>query len=92
MAAISTDIDMIDDSNVKEEPLSPGSSCPPSPNTSLTSSQQQQLNQQNQSAMTLPPPPQYGSINVSLANMAAITNTDLVLEHTKVKKKKKKNI
>ena len=62
----SSDID-IDDSNVKDEPLSPGSSCPPSPNDSLTAA--------TSSAVTT-----YG-VNVNLANMAAFTNTDLVIEH-----------
>lgn len=53
----SSDID-IDDTNIKEEPLSPDSSCPSSPNAT-----------------------NFSTINVNLANMAAFTNTDLVLEH-----------
>lgn len=72
----------MDESNVKEEPMSPGSSCPPSPNTSAATmlmSSQSATNSQG-------PPPQYGSINVNLANMAAYTNSDLVFEHNKVRR------
>lgn len=56
-----SDID-IDDSNVKDEPLSPDSSCPSTPSS----------------------PQQHYDININLANMAAYTHTDLVLEHHKV--------
>lgn len=70
----------MEESNVKEEPMSPGSSCPPSPNTSAAT----MLMTTTPSSNSQGPPPQYGSINVNLANMAAYTNTDLVFEHNKV--------
>uniref|UniRef100_A0A0K8TSB6 Putative creb/atf family transcription factor n=1 Tax=Tabanus bromius TaxID=304241 RepID=A0A0K8TSB6_TABBR len=47
----------IDDSCIKDEPMSPTSSCPPSPSSQT-----------------------YG-ISLNMANVAALTNTDLVFEH-----------
>ena len=61
----SLDSDM-DEPMIKEEPLSPGSSCPPSPvlHGNNTRSKNKMLN------------------NINLSQMAALTNTDLVFEHT----------
>lgn len=73
---------------VKDEPLSPDSSCPSSPNTSNSSTASiydgtshiivTQPTQQTNAAT------QFGTINVNLANVATYTNTDLVFEHNKV--------
>lgn len=82
--------DTMDGSLVKDEPLSPDSSCPPSPNASIASSsasivdghtlivtqQPQQLHGSDSNGQT-----QFGTINVNLANVAAYTNADLVFEH-----------
>lgn len=57
----------LDDPMIKEEPLSPSSSCPPSPvmhGNNNTRSKSKTLN------------------NINLSQMAALTNTDLVFEHT----------
>lgn len=56
----------LDEPMIKDEPLSPGSSCPPSPvlHTNNTRSKSKMLN------------------NINLSQMAALTNTDLVFEHT----------
>lgn len=55
----------IDEPMIKEEPLSPGSSCPSSPvlHGNNTRSKSKMLN------------------NINLSQMAALTNTDLVFEH-----------
>lgn len=73
---------------VKEEPLSPDSSCPSSPNTSNSSTTSifdgashiivTQPTQQTNAVS------QFGTINVNMANVATFTNTDLVFEHNKV--------
>lgn len=57
--------DSEDDVMVKKEPLSPGSSCPPSPvlHGNNTRSKSKALN------------------NINLSQIAALTNTDLVFEH-----------
>lgn len=80
--------DTVDSLMVKEEPLSPDSSCPSSPNTSNSSTASifdgashiivTQPTQQTNVAS------QFGTINVNLANVATYTNTDLVFEHNKV--------
>lgn len=61
----SDEMDM-DETMIKEEPLSPSSSCPPSPvmHANNTRSKSKMLN------------------NINLSQMAALTNTDLVFEHT----------
>lgn len=83
--------DTMDSSLIKDEPLSPDSSCPPSPNASIASSsasivdgghtlivtqQSQQIHGSDSNGQT-----QFGTINVNLANVAAYTNADLVFEH-----------
>lgn len=60
----SSDID-VDDSFIKQEPMSPESSCPSSP----------KMKANINGIMT----PRFHTIN--LANTAAFTNTDLVMEH-----------
>lgn len=79
------------DGSIKEEPLSPDSSCPPSPNASISSTASildgashiivTQPTQQNAATS------QFGTINVNLANVATYTNTDLVFEHNKVRQR-----
>lgn len=81
--------DTVDGSIIKEEPLSPDSSCPPSPIASTASTSTANIldgaghiivtQPANQTANT-----QFGTINVNLANVATYTNTDLVFEHNKV--------
>ncbi|XP_031630287.1 cyclic AMP response element-binding protein A isoform X2 [Contarinia nasturtii] len=72
--------DTVDDSMIKEEPLSPDSSCPPSPNASTSSSASILVTQSTpQNVVTS----QFGTINVNLANVATYTNADLVFEHNK---------
>lgn len=80
--------DTVDESMVKEEPMSPDSSCPPSPNAS-TSSTGSILDGASHIIVTQPTQQtnatsQFGTINVNLANVATYTNTDLVFEHNKV--------
>lgn len=82
------DTDTVDSSIIKEEPMSPDSSCPPSPipSTSATSI----LDGSNGHIIVAQPTqqtganPQFGTINVNLSNVASYTNTDLVFEHSKV--------
>lgn len=78
------------DGSIKEEPLSPDSSCPPSPNAS-TSSTASILDGASHIIVTQPTQQtaatsQFGTINVNLANVATYTNADLVFEHNKVRK------
>ncbi|XP_055319066.1 cyclic AMP response element-binding protein A isoform X2 [Sitodiplosis mosellana] len=73
------------DGSIKEEPLSPDSSCPPSPIAS-TSSTGSILDGSSHIIVTQPTQQtnaqsQFGTINVNLANVATYTNTDLVFEH-----------
>lgn len=80
--------DTVDESMVKEEPMSPDSSCPPSPNAS-TSSSASILDGASHIIVTQPTQQtnatsQFGTINVNLANVATYTNADLVFEHNKV--------
>lgn len=81
--------DTVDNSMIKEEPLSPDSSCPPSPNASASSSTASILDGASHIIVTQPTQQtnatsQFGTINVNLANVATYTNTDLVFEHNKV--------
>lgn len=73
------------DGSIKEEPLSPDSSCPPSPNASTSSSILDGANQiiVTQSAQQNNAASQFGTINVNLGNVA-YTNADLLFEHNKV--------
>lgn len=80
--------DTVDGSIVKEEPLSPDSSCPPSPNTT-TSSTASIIDGASHIIVTQPTQQtnatsQFSTINVNLANVATYTNADLVFEHNKV--------
>lgn len=72
--------DTIDELMIKEEPLSPDSSCPPSPNASASSSANILVTQSTPQNVTS----QFGTINVNLSNVATYTNADLVFEHSKV--------
>lgn len=76
------------DGSIKEEPLSPDSSCPPSPIAS-TSSTASILDGASHIIVTQPTQQtnantQFGTINVNLANVATYTNSDLVFEHNTV--------
>lgn len=83
--------DAMDTSTVKEEPLSPDSSCPPSPNASSLSSTSSSMGIVSDNTHTLIVTQQQQQptinqtaaqfVNVNLANVAAYTNTDLVFEH-----------
>lgn len=64
----SDDVD-IDDSMIKEEPLSPSSSCPPSP--AFGKAYKNNTRSKSKSILN----------NIKLSQMAALTNTDLVFEH-----------
>lgn len=66
-SSIDSDEVDIDDSMIKEEPLSPSSSCPPSPVPNKNNTRSKNKNMLN---------------NINLSQMAALTNTDLVFEHT----------
>lgn len=96
-AAIETNIaidcfetDTVDSSIIKEEPMSPDSSCPPSPIASASTSTTNILDGTNGHIIVTQPTQQisansqFGTINVNLANVATYTNTDLVFEHNKV--------
>lgn len=98
-AAIETNIaidcfesDTVDSSIIKEEPMSPDSSCPPSPIESASTSTANILDGTNGHIIVTQPAQQtgantqFGTINVNLANVATYTNTDLVFEHSKVNK------
>lgn len=82
----------MDTSTVKEEPLSPDSSCPPSPNASSLSSASSTMGglmaDNNHTLIVAQQQPslnqattQFNAINVNLANVATYTNSDLVFEH-----------
>lgn len=80
--------DVIDTSTVKEEPLSPVSSCPPSPNASFQSSISSSMGIVSDNTRTsIVSPQQQPTINqtaqqfVNLANVAVCKNTDLGFEH-----------
>lgn len=96
-AAIETNIaidcfesDTVDSSIIKEEPMSPDSSCPPSPTESASTSTANILDGSTGHIIVTQPAQQngassqFGTINVNLANVATYTNTDLVFEHNKV--------
>lgn len=96
-AAIETNIaidcfesDTVDSSIIKEEPMSPDSSCPPSPADSASTSTANILDGSGGHIIVTQPAQQsvatsqFGTINVNLANVATYTNTDLVFEHNKV--------
>lgn len=72
---VSDEID-IDDSTIKEEPMSPDSSCPPSPtlesNNNNTRSKNKNLMKFNNNT---------NNNNLNLSQVAALTNSDLVFEH-----------
>lgn len=75
--------DSIDNALVKEEPMSPNSSCPPSPNTSgIIGSTGHTIivTQPQQTATTT-----YNTVNTNLSNAATYTNADLFFEHNKVR-------
>lgn len=82
--------DTVDSSIIKEEPLSPDSSCPPSPTASASTSTANILDGHSHIITVAQPTQsangssQFGTINVNLANVATYTNTDLVFEHNKV--------
>lgn len=83
--------DTVDSSVIKEEPLSPDSSCPPSPITSVSTADANLLDATSHIIVTQPTTTQqtstnsqFGTINVNLANVATYTNADLVFEHNKV--------
>lgn len=80
--------DSIDGAMVKEEPMSPHTSCPPSPNTSCASGI---ITDATGHTIIVTQPQQtigatqFNTINMNLANVATYTNTDLVFEHNKVR-------
>lgn len=83
--------DTVDNSMIKEEPLSPDSSCPPSPIASTASTSTANILDGTSHIIVTQPAnqtananSQFGTINVNLANVATYTNTDLVFEHNKV--------
>lgn len=83
--------DSVDSSTVKEEPLSPDSSCPASPISSTTSI----LDGASHIIVPQPTHPndatsQFGTINLNLANVATYANTDLVFEQNKVSQRRPK--
>lgn len=90
--------DTVDSSMIKEEPLSPDSSCPPSPIASTASTSTANILDGTSHIIVTQPAnqtananSQFGTINVNLANVATYTNTDLVFEHNKVSNNKQKN-
>lgn len=82
-APISCYDDSIDNGLVKEEPMSPNSSCPPSPNTTgvIGSTGHTIIVTQPQPTATTP----YNTINMNLSNVATYASADLFFEHNKVR-------
>lgn len=71
-SSIDSDEVDIDETIIKEEPLSPSSSCPPSP---VMNSKSNTCSSKTRSKSKM-------LNNINLSEMAALTNTDLVFEHT----------
>lgn len=83
--------DTVDSSIIKEEPMSPDSSCPPSPISAASASTSANILDGTTGHIIVTQPTQhtgvssqFGKINVNLANVASYTNADLVFEHSKV--------
>lgn len=68
---ICSDIE-IDESCIKNEPMSPDSSCPSSP-AAITTDETTSVSQNNSNSTQ--------TLSLTMANMAAFTNSDLVFEH-----------